>query len=129
MQCNTSATQMQRVGNAEKEIEKDIEKKKSKETKIALGEYFNVKLTPSEHDKLIKEYGVDLTKECITFLDEYIEMKGYKAKSHYLCIRKWVLNAVKERKVKNKPITNSTFNNIESRNEEADFFRGLIDNE
>lgn len=32
-------------------------------------------------------------------------MKGYKAKSHYLCIRKWVKDAVKEKKpndVKNK---------------------------
>jgi len=25
-------------------------------------------------------------------------MKGYKAKSHYLCIKKWVVDAVKKRK-------------------------------
>ena len=25
-------------------------------------------------------------------------MKGYKAKSHYLCIKKWVIKAVKEHK-------------------------------
>ena len=27
-------------------------------------------------------------------------MKGYKAKSHYLCIKKWVVNAVKEDNLK-----------------------------
>ena len=30
-------------------------------------------------------------------------MKGYKAKSHYLCMRKWVFNAVEEQEKKNKP--------------------------
>ena len=34
--------------------------------------------------------------ELIEYLDEYIEMKGYKAKSHYLCIKKWVVDAVKK---------------------------------
>ena len=27
-------------------------------------------------------------------------MKGYKAKNHYLCIKKWVVNAVKEHNFK-----------------------------
>ena len=41
-------------------------------------------------------------EELITYLDEYIEMKGYKAKSHYLCIKKWVVDAVKKQsKTKN----------------------------
>ena len=36
--------------------------------------------------------------ELIKYLDEYIEMKGYKAKSHYLAIRKWVISAVEQNK-------------------------------
>ena len=28
-------------------------------------------------------------------------MKGYKAKSHYLCIKKWVVDAVKKEDLKN----------------------------
>ena len=39
-------------------------------------------------------------EELIKYLDEYIEMKGYKAKSHYLCIRKWVVDAVKRNQPK-----------------------------
>ena len=54
-------------------------------------------LTQTEYAKLIAAFGDAMTDNCITFLDEYIEMKGYKAKNHYLCIRKWVIDAVKER--------------------------------
>ena len=85
----------------EKELEKDIEIEKEleieskKEKKLSYGEYQHVKLKPSEHEKLLNEYGVEMTKALIVYLDEYIEMKGYKAKSHYLCIKKWVVDAVK----------------------------------
>ena len=85
------------------EEDKDIDKENihtPKETKHQYGEYKNVKLKDSELEKLKAEYGDALTHESIKFLDEYIEMKGYKAKSHYLCIRKWVIDAVKERKNK-----------------------------
>ena len=70
------------------------------ESKHVFGEYSHVRLKDSEHDKLIEDYGQEMTDSCITFLDEYIEMKGYKAKNHYLCIRKWVVDAVKERQIK-----------------------------
>jgi hypothetical protein len=62
------------------------------------GEYNNVLLSDDELGKLNETYGADTTQRAITYLDEYIEMKGYKAKSHYLCIRKWVISALKERK-------------------------------
>lgn len=71
-------------------------------TKHKHGEYKNVRLTDEELTKLEEEYGLDLAHSAITFLDEYIEMKGYKAKSHYLAIRKWVINAVQERDFKNR---------------------------
>ena len=67
------------------------------------GEYNHVKLTDKEYQTLVTEYGVQNTTEYIKFLDEYIEMKGYKAKSHYLCIKKWVIDAVKERERKKAP--------------------------
>lgn len=76
--------------------------KKTKGAKEAYGEYQNVKLTPTERDRLMNEFGEAETTEAITFLDEYIEMKGYKAKSHYLAIRRWVFDAVKEQKAKKK---------------------------
>lgn len=64
------------------------------------GEYGHVLLTDEQEDKLIEEYGEIVTAKAITFLDEYIEMKGYKAKNHYLAIKKWVIDAVREREPK-----------------------------
>lgn len=117
---------VQRVSNAiptcpSKSIDKEIELEKDKEieckpdstnpptppatqkaTKHKYGEYYHVRLTQEEYTKLEAEYGGQLTKAAVTFLDEYIEMKGYKAKSHYLAIRKWVIDAVKERESKPK---------------------------
>ena len=71
-----------------------------KPKKHKYGEYNHVLLTDEELNKLNSEYGNIKTNECIKHLDEYIEMKGYKAKSHYLCIKKWVIDAVNERKSK-----------------------------
>lgn len=50
-------------------------------------------LKDEELQKLQEDYSN--WDELIKYLDEYIEMKGYKAKSHYLCIKKWVVDAVK----------------------------------
>lgn len=75
------------------------------------GEYKNVLLTESEVSKLTSEYG-NKVDEYITFLDEYIEMKGYKAKSHYLAIKKWVVNAVKERQA-SKPSLEDSYRMME----------------
>ena len=68
----------------------------AKASKHKYGEYKHVLLKDEELQKLQKDFGN--WKELITYLDEYIEMKGYKAKSHYLAIRKWVVDAVKKNK-------------------------------
>ena len=79
-----------------------------KEPKHKYGEYKHVMLKDSDIEKLNNEIGVDLTQACITHLDEYIEMKGYKAKNHYLAIKKWVIDAVKERQAKRQNQPSST---------------------
>lgn len=71
----------------------------AKASKHKYGEYKNVLLKDEELKKLQKEY--QNWEELIKYLDEYIEMKGYKAKSHYLCIKKWVVDAVKKENLKN----------------------------
>lgn len=70
----------------------------NKEFKESYGENGNVKLTVKEREKLIAEYGTDLTERAIEYLDGYIADKGYKSKSNYQAIRRWVIDAVKERK-------------------------------
>ena len=100
------------VSQADKEEDKDKEKDIDKEsnkasrkptpTKHKKGEYGHVLLTEEQEEKLIDEYGSILAVKAITFLDEYIEMKGYKAKNHYLAIKKWVIDAVMEREPKSR---------------------------
>ena len=80
--------------------------KSKKPVKHKHGEFQNVLLTDAELQKLTDEYGGILTLEAITFLDEYIEEKPYKSKSHYLAIKRWVIEAVQDRK--KKPVANAT---------------------
>lgn len=61
--------------------------KTSKEPKHKYGVYKNILLTDKELQKLKEEF--DNWEEVINYVDEAIEMKGYKYKSHYLAIRKW----------------------------------------
>ena len=65
------------------------------------GEFRNVLLSDDEHEKLKELCGEEL-QGVIDHLSSYIEMKGYKVKSHYLAIRKWVITAYKEQKMREK---------------------------
>lgn len=108
--CNGHVTKCNTEIDIEIDIEKELEKdkeidkeqKKEKEKKHKYGAYQHVLLTDSDMNKLINELGNEMYSKCITFLDEYIEMKGYKAKNHYLAIKKWVVNAVNEQESKSK---------------------------
>lgn len=73
---------------------------KPKPVKHKYGEYQHVLLSDKEFEKLGKDYGADLRDDAITFLDEYIEEKGYKSHSHNLAIRRWVVGAVQEKRTK-----------------------------
>lgn len=70
--------------------------------KHKFGNYKHVLLTDIELEKLKNDF--TNYEELINYLDEYIEMKGYKAKNHNLAIRKWVADAVNEYKLKHKRI-------------------------
>lgn len=101
----------------EKKKENEKEKKKENENnniniskkppKIKHGEFNNVALTEAEFEKLINDYGSELTYKAIKFLDEYIEEKNYKSRSHNLAIRRWVIDAVKQQTEKQQAIRKS----------------------
>ena len=105
---NSKANSKPNVNLLEEDKEKDKEEEKNK--KHIYGEYRNVRLTEKERDNLFDEYGESETLQAIKFLDEYIEMKGYKAKSHYLCMRKWVFDAVKKNKPKPQSLADEWLN-------------------
>ena len=97
--------------------------KTKKSIKHKHGEYQHVLLTDSEFNKLAEDFGEDTRSKLIKFLDEYIEMKGYKAKNHNLAIRKWVVDAVKEQESKHNKAYSSKpnqFNNFQQRKYTAD---------
>ena len=100
----------------DKDLDLDLDKGKEKNTrpqKHKYGEYQHVLLTDPEKERLIDDFGEDVFKAAIKLLDEYIEEKGYKSKSHNLAIRRWVINAVKERAGKtnnNKSVMDEWFN-------------------
>lgn len=60
----------------------------NKNKKKKYGEYQHVLLTDSEYEKL-KEKFPKSYEDKIREMDEAIELKGYKYKSHYLAILKW----------------------------------------
>ena len=89
-----------------KEEDKNISKKPPKRKH---GEFQNVLLSEKELAKLQDDFGYLLIDKAIKFLDEYIEEKGYKSKSHNLAIRRWVIDAVKQQGEKQqKPQSKST---------------------
>jgi hypothetical protein len=74
--------------------------KSPREAKKQRGEFKNVLLTDTESKKLIEEYGKEKAQACVNFLSAYREEKGYKNRSDYLSIRRWVANAVDETSAK-----------------------------
>lgn len=87
----------QSVTKAKPKDNQEETKEKPTVTKDKYGLAGNVKLTKEEFDKLVSEYGMKETQKAIQYLDDYIADKGYKSKSNYSAMRRWVFDAVRER--------------------------------
>ena len=94
-----NATQSATINKTKNQKLKTKNKKEIKKKKF--GEFKNVLLTEEEYFRLEAECGPMLSS-VIEYLSTYIEMKGYKANSHYLAIKKWVVSAVKEQRLKDE---------------------------
>lgn len=70
-----------------------------KETKHKHGEYGHVLLTDTQLNKLIEENDKETIDAAIKHLDEYMQMHGKKYKDCNLAMRKWVIDAVKKKRV------------------------------
>lgn len=68
--------------------------KKPKPEKHKYGEHKNVLLTDDEYEKLV---ALENGERAIEYFSAYVAEKGYKAKSHYLAIKRWVFDALKEK--------------------------------
>lgn len=87
------------------EKESQPDKPSSPSPKHKYGAYKNVLLTEKEYQSLIE---LQDGEKAIEFLSEYREYKGYKAKSDFLAIKKWVFEAMNERRVSRNPARNFT---------------------
>ena len=97
-EANNKQTRSKAQGNKDKDKKEDKNKDNNKEVKKKNGQYKNVLLTESEYNKLVDRFGQDVAKNKIIEMDEAIELKGYKYKSHYLAILKWSKNDTDQNK-------------------------------
>jgi len=81
---------------SKEKLSKDkIIKKESNKEKKSFSEF--VRMTHSQNDKLVKEYGEDFTRRCIARLDLWLADKKEDPHScHYSKIKTWVFKAVRE---------------------------------
>lgn len=93
--------------NRNKDKDLNITSKSEKEKKSTFGIGGNVKLTKSEYDRLDIELGSELFIQCIDFLSSYKREKDYKTKDDNLTIRRWVIQAVMEKKKSIQKINNN----------------------
>ena len=77
--------------------------KKKRVPDLLLGSEQNVRLTTEEKKRLEQEFGSDITADAIEYLSMWKEEKGKRTKNDNLAIRRWVINAVVERR--NKPVS------------------------
>lgn len=107
LQCNADVTECNtEIEKSESEDiesrEKSEEQEQKKEKKSRYGTFNNVLLTPTELATLQSEFSNYL--EAIEYLSEYIESTGKKYKSHYMTMRRWVFDALKEKQIKQKEL-------------------------
>lgn len=127
-QSEADGSNLKQTEADESNIEPKVKEKvkvKEKDIKHTHGEYKHVRLTGPEHDKLVADYGEEQTRKAVRFLDEYIEEKGYKSKSHYMALRRWVFDAIKEKQGRAPA---GKFQNFQNRNgpDQDDMVRKII---
>jgi hypothetical protein len=91
--------------NEKPNVKVKVKEKVKENIKDKYGTIGNVLLTGDEYQKLVEKYGASKTGRAIEYLDSYISEKGYKTKSHYLTITRWVMDAVSKPQTKPNQFT------------------------
>lgn len=82
--------------------ERNINTKKNQK-KIAFGEYQHVKLTQTEYDNLLQDFGEEKLLYWIKQVDEWCEENGNSKKNYNLTIRNWEKKSPNQHKEKANP--------------------------
>lgn len=105
---NTQTTREQHTNNTRttpNKNDKNDKNDKNVRKKDIYGEYKHVQLTADEYQRLIQDYGQDLTERAIRVVDEYVESSGKKYKNYNLTIRKWGIESARKEEEKNAGCT------------------------
>lgn len=100
--CNASDADMDMDRDKDTLASKDAESKK-RPHKRRYGEYKHVLLTDDQYARLVSEFGEDLAAGGIQAVDDQVQLKGTKYKDHNLAIRKWGIDAAREKAGKAPP--------------------------
>lgn len=90
-ELTSNLTSNQQATNKQLTTNKNVKKEKKKHYAD------NITLTESEYEKLCAEYGKDLADGSVSHLSSYKIEQGYKTKSDYLTIKRWVIDAIKKK--------------------------------
>ena len=91
------------------------------------GEYGHVLLSDEEVERLSGDYGENMSRQAIQFLDEYMQMHGKSYKDCNLAIRKWVVDAVKKKETeKYKPANSQSSNPVEKQQQSRDMMLNWV---
>lgn len=109
---NTKDTKVIQTHTNDTEKEKEKEKEYiSKDIYIPFGQYGWVKLTESQHSKLVSDLGADEAESCITYVDEAAQSTGNKNKwkDWYLVVKRCHREGWNRRKTKvNRGVENDS---------------------
>lgn len=103
---------------------KELKELKKESVREKYGEFQNVLLTSDEYQKLKRDF--PNADEAIEYLSAYIAEKGYTSKSHYLALRRWVFDAIAERKAKAKKKPEQKFGEFQTTGMDMDALQKLL---
>ena len=100
----TEANDKQTISKTEANVNENVNVNENEngEIKIHFAEF--VTMTNAENNKLVSTYGEEFANQCINELDNYKGSKGKKYKSDYRAILSWVVDKVKDKGFKPKPM-------------------------
>lgn len=81
-----------------RQVTNNNENNENNENKKIYGEFGHVKMSEREMQKLINDYGEEITNKAIKAVDEYCQQKGKTYKDYYLTIKKWGIKAARNEK-------------------------------
>jgi len=95
----------------------EVEKAKNDFLDLVFLDFKNIKIKPDEFEKLCQTYTQEVTEKAIKYLSDYKIEKGYKTKSDYLTLKRWVFEAITKQKngnTENKPRKPKSYGGIEA---------------